>query len=40
MLQAADTDLFNPLIPKAHSSGYQNLQFPFANYAIKSRLKL
>ena len=28
MLQAANTDLFNPLVPKAHNSERQNLQFP------------
>ena len=28
MLQAANTDLFNPLVPKAYSSECQNLQFP------------
>ena len=27
MLQAANTDLFNPLVPKAHNSECQNLQF-------------
>ena len=27
MLQAANTDLFNPLVHKAHNSGCQNLQF-------------
>ena len=29
MLQAASTDLFNPLVPKAHNSECQNLLFPF-----------
>ena len=28
MLQAANTDLFNPLVPKAHNSECQNLLFP------------
>ena len=28
MLQAANTDLFNPLFPKAHNNECQNLQFP------------
>ena len=31
MLQAANTDLLNPLVPKAHNSDnseYQNLIFP------------
>ena len=27
MLQAANTDLFNPLVPKAHNSECQNLLF-------------
>ena len=27
MFQAANTDIFNPLVPKAHNS--QNLPFPF-----------
>ena len=27
MLQAANTDLFNPLVPKAHNSECQNLIF-------------
>ena len=43
MLQAADTDLFNPLVPKAHNREYQNLPFPaqiWTNLGIKSQLKL
>ena len=28
MLQAANTDLFNPLVNKAHNSEHQNLPFP------------
>ena len=28
MLQAANTDLFNPLVPKFHNSVCQNLLFP------------
>ena len=28
MLQAANIDLFNPLVPKAHNSECQNLPFP------------
>ena len=28
MLQAANTDRFNPLVPKAHNSECQNLTFP------------
>ena len=27
MLQAANTDLFNPLVPKAHNGRCQNLLF-------------
>ena len=29
MLQGASTDLFNPLLPKAHNSECQNILFPF-----------
>ena len=28
MLEAANTDIFNPLFPKAHNSECQNLPFP------------
>ena len=28
MLQAADTELFNPYVPKAYDSKCQNLLFP------------
>ena len=28
MLQAANTDLCNPLVPKAHKSECQNVPFP------------
>ena len=28
MLQAANTDFFNPSVPKAHNSERQNLLFP------------
>ena len=28
MLQAASTDLFNPLVPRAHNSERKNLTFP------------
>ena len=28
MLKGANTDLFNPLVPKAHNSECQNLLFP------------
>ena len=29
MLQTANTHLFNPLVPEAHNSEYQNLQYFF-----------
>ena len=32
MLQAANTDLFNPLVPKAHSSGRQQIYFISLTY--------
>ena len=35
MLQAANTDLFNPLVRKVHNSGRQNLPFP-----LQIKLKL
>ena len=35
MLQAANTDLFNPLVPKAHNSVCQNLPFPFQIKEVK-----
>ena len=28
MLQGTNTDLFNPLVPKAHNSEYRNILFP------------
>ena len=37
MLQGAKAELFNPLVPKAHSSECQNLPFPFTNKASKSQ---
>ena len=37
MLQAANTDLFNPLVPKAHNSEGQNLSFL---YTLRSQVKL
>ena len=40
MLQAADTDLFNPLVPKAQYSECQNLPFPFQSKPIKVNIKL
>ena len=40
MLQEANIDLFNPLVPKAHISECQNLLFPLQIKPVKSRLKL
>ena len=34
MLQAANTDIFNPLVPKAHNSECQNL-FPLQMKPLK-----
>ena len=31
MLQADNNDLFNPLVPNAHSSDYQNILISFTN---------
>ena len=39
MLQTANTELFNPLVPKAHNSECQNLLFPLQIYS-ESQLKL
>ena len=39
MLQAANTDLFNPLVPKAHNSQCQNPPFPFQIKPGKSQFK-
>ena len=39
MLQAADIDLFNPLVPKAHNGAYQNIPFPLQIKPL-SQLKL
>ena len=36
MLQAANTDLFNPLVPKAHISEYQNQLFILKIKPVKS----
>ena len=33
--QAASTDLFNPLVPKAHNSDRQNLLFPLQSKPAK-----
>ena len=35
MLQGAKTDLFNPLVPKAHNSECQNLVFPLQIKPVK-----
>ena len=40
MLQAANTDLFSPLLPKAHDSECQNLLFPLRIKPVKVNLKL
>ena len=34
MLQGANTDLFNPLVPKTHNSECQNLPFPLQIKAL------
>ena len=35
MLQGGSTDLFNPLVPKAHNSECQNLPFPLQIEGLK-----
>ena len=35
MLQAANTDLFNPLVPNAYNSECQNLLFPLQIKPVK-----
>ena len=35
MLQGANTDLFNPLVSKAHNSECQNLPFPLQIKPVK-----
>ena len=40
MLQSASTDLFNPLVPKAHTSGCQNLIFPLQIKPVKVNFML
>ena len=40
MLQAANTDLFNPLVSKDHNSECQNLLFPLQIKPVKVNLKL
>ena len=39
-LQGANTDLLNPLVPKAHNSECQNLQFSLQIKPLKVSLKL
>ena len=34
-LQAANTDLLNPLVPKAHNCECQNLPFPLQTKPVK-----
>ena len=36
MLKAANTDLFNPFVPKAHNSEYQNRPFPWQIKPVKA----
>ena len=38
MLHAATTDLFSPLVPKAHNSECQNLPFPLQIKPLKVSL--
>ena len=40
MLQGANTDLFNPLVPEAHNSECQNLLFPSQIKPQEVNLKL
>ena len=40
MFQASNTDLFNPLVPKAHNSERQNLLFPFQIKPVNVNSKL
>ena len=35
MVQAANTDFFNPLVAKAHNSEFQNLLFPLQSELVK-----
>ena len=35
MLQGDNTDLYNPLVPKAHNSECQNLLFPLQIKSVK-----
>ena len=40
MLQAANTDLFNPSVPKASNSECQNLLFPLQIKPVKINLNV
>ena len=40
MLQAANTDLFNPIVPKDHNTEGQNIPFSLQIKPSKSQLKL
>ena len=40
MLQAANTDLFNPLVPKVHNAIVSKSTISFTKLASKSQLKL
>ena len=40
MLQAAKTELFNLLVPKAHNSEWQKFTISFTNKASKWQLRL
>ena len=35
MLQVANTDIFNPLVPKPHNNECQNLLFPWQIKPVK-----
>ena len=35
MLQAANTDIFNPLVPKAHNTECENLHLPLQIKPVK-----
>ena len=39
MLQGANADLFNPLVPEAHDSECQKYTISFKNWAAKIQLK-
>ena len=40
MLQGANTDLFNPLVPKAHNDDHQNILFLLQIKPLKVNSKL